>query len=238
MHKHGYFHRDVKPENILIKDDHLKLADFGSCRLINTTPPYTEYISTRWYRAPECILTNGDYSSKMDMWSAGCVFYEIMTLRPLFPGTDEFDQISKIHECLGTPSKELLQRFVENRNKHIPFDFEPKTGTGFQHNLKHASSGFTDLLKALLVYNPDARLIAKGALKHPYFREFREAEQRVIAQNNARRQRHPSQASYVSLPSIATTMNPLYRYGVNPPLAASNTGTAVMVLFFYEDRKP
>ncbi|KAI6655978.1 MAPK/MAK/MRK overlapping kinase isoform X3 [Oopsacas minuta] len=228
MHKYGYFHRDVKPENILIKDDQLKLADFGSCRLINTTPPYTEYISTRWYRAPECILTNGDYSSKMDMWSAGCVFYEIMTLRPLFPGTDEFDQINKIHDCLGTPSKELLQTFVENRNKHIPFDFEPKTGTGFQHNLKHASSGFVDLLKALLVYDPNERLVAKAALKHPYFREFREAEQRIIAQNNARRQKHAtSQSSYVSLPTISASFNPLYRYAANPCLASSTSSQAM-----------
>ena len=69
--------RDIKPENILIIDECLKLADFGSCRGIYSKQPYTEYISTRWYRAPECLLTDGYYTQKMDMWGVGCVFFEV-----------------------------------------------------------------------------------------------------------------------------------------------------------------
>ena len=98
MHKKGIFHRDIKPENILIESSTdvgrgLKLADFGSCRGIYSKQPYTEYISTRWYRAPECLLTDGYYGPEMDLWGAGCVMFEITGLYPLFPGNNEIDQV-------------------------------------------------------------------------------------------------------------------------------------------------
>jgi serine/threonine protein kinase len=129
MHRNGIFHRDIKPENILIADDVLKLADFGSCRGIYSKQPYTEYISTRWYRAPECLLTDGYYNYKMDLWGVGCVFFEIVSLYPLFPGTNELDQIHKIHNILGTPPPDVLDKFKKHAT-HMELNFPVKEGSG------------------------------------------------------------------------------------------------------------
>lgn len=108
IHRKGLFHRDIKPENILLKGDIVKLADFGSCKGIYAKHPFTEYVSTRWYRSPECLITDGCYNFKMDIWGLGCVFFETLTLFPLFPGDDELDQLVKIHQVLGTPSEAVM----------------------------------------------------------------------------------------------------------------------------------
>lgn len=177
MHRNGIFHRDIKPENILIKDDQLKLADFGSCRGIYSKQPFTEYISTRWYRAPECLLTDGFYSYKMDIWGLGCVFFEIMSLYPLFPGTNELDQVAKIHQIMGTPGPELLAVF-QKKSSHMDFNFPPQEGTGLEKMLSHVTPECIDLLYKLLAYKPDDRVSARQALRHVHFRELREAEKR------------------------------------------------------------
>jgi len=175
MHSKGIFHRDIKPENILIINDHVKLADLGSCRGTKGEHPYTEYISTRWYRSPECLLTDGYYDQMMDIWGAGCVMYEIMTLVPLFPGKNELDMIHRIHNVLGTPPQEILNRFKSHAS-HMEFNFPQKSGTGLEKLLPHASADCIDLLKQLLTYDPERRITAEQVLKHEYFRELVEAE--------------------------------------------------------------
>lgn len=113
VHKHGFFHRDVKPENILVSKCRrpesihsmffVKLADFGLSREKSGNPPFTSYVSTRWYRSPEVILRANQYGSPMDIWAFGAVAFEIATLRPLFPGNTEIDQMHKICEIIGSP---------------------------------------------------------------------------------------------------------------------------------------
>ena len=102
----GFFHRDLKPENLLCNgSDLVKIADFGLAREIRSRPPYTDYVSTRWYRAPEILLRSTSYSSPIDIWAVGCIAAECYTLRPLFPGSSEIDQLFKICGVLGTPTK-------------------------------------------------------------------------------------------------------------------------------------
>uniref|UniRef100_A0A8D1IWS2 non-specific serine/threonine protein kinase n=1 Tax=Sus scrofa TaxID=9823 RepID=A0A8D1IWS2_PIG len=114
IHKHGFFHRDLKPENLLCMGPELvKIADFGLAREIRSRPPYTDYVSTRWYRAPEVLLRSTNYSSPIDIWAVGCIMAEVYTLRPLFPGASEIDTIFKICQVLGTPKKALRYPYFQ-----------------------------------------------------------------------------------------------------------------------------
>lgn len=171
MHMRGIFHRDIKPENILINSrsdlNHgLKLADFGSCRGIYSKKPYTEYISTRWYRAPECLMTDGYYGPEMDIWGAGCVFFEITSLYPLFPGTNELDQIERIHKVLGTTPSHVLRKFKRNGATHVDFNFPHQNGIGIGHLINHAPKASVELMMKMLLHDPIERISAREALAH------------------------------------------------------------------------
>ena len=176
MHRNGIFHRDIKPENILLRNNKVKLADLGSCKGMYSKPPFTEYISTRWYRSPECLLTDGYYNYKMDIWGLGCVFFEILTLVPLFPGDDEIDEVNKINYILGSPSDELFEKFVKNSAHRNEFNFEFQKGIGIQRYLTHVSPNVIDLISKMLIYDPDKRPTAKECLNHECFKDLIEQE--------------------------------------------------------------
>ncbi len=131
-----------------------------------------EYISTRWYRPPECLLTDGYYNHKMDVWGVGCVFFEILSLFPLFPGNNEKDQIHKIHNILGTPSPDVIAYFQKHAT-NIDFNFPHVVGTGIAKLIPHISPECQDFISKLLIYNPDERLTTRQAVNHPYMKELR-----------------------------------------------------------------
>ncbi|KXS10484.1 kinase-like protein [Gonapodya prolifera JEL478] len=160
MHGKGIFHRDVKPENILIHGPIAKIADFGSCHGVYSRPPFTEYIATRWYRSPECLLSSGLYSSPLDIWSAGCVLFELVARVPLFPGSNELDQLHRIHNVLGTPEPKVVKKLVGSGKGAVErgkLEFGKKERTGIRRLVPQASDVCVDLIARLLKYDPDER---------------------------------------------------------------------------------
>lgn len=152
-HIESIFHRDMKPENLLITQNLVvKLADFGLATDIKklTRTPYTDYVSTRWYRAPEVLLKSSNYSFQIDLWAVGTIFAELITLNPLFPGQSEIDQLFRIFKVLGTPSTtkktySILQpNFINSKSNtnslppitnHIGIGGEWKDGIKLAHKM-------------------------------------------------------------------------------------------------------
>ncbi|XP_039029942.1 cyclin-dependent kinase F-4-like isoform X2 [Hibiscus syriacus] len=168
MHQRGYFHRDLKPENLLVSKDIIKIADFGLAREINSHPPYTEYVSTRWYRAPEVLLQSYIYTSIVDMWAMGAIMAELFTLRPLFPGTSEADEIYKICSVIGTPTKESWPDGLDLASA-INYQFPQFDGVHLSALIPSASNDAISLITSLCSWDPCKRPTAAEALQHPFF---------------------------------------------------------------------
>ncbi|PNS97280.1 hypothetical protein POPTR_016G012801v4 [Populus trichocarpa] len=169
MHQKGYFHRDLKPENLLVTEDVVKIADFGLAREIDSQPPYTQYVSTRWYRAPEVMLRSDCYSSKVDMWAMGAIMAELFTLRPLFPGTNEGNQMYRICSVFGTPTIDSWADGI-HLARTLNYQFPNFDGVQLSALIPSASEEAIDLISMLCSWNPCNRPTAEEALKHPFFR--------------------------------------------------------------------
>lgn len=168
VHKNGFFHRDLKPENLLWADDLLKIADFGLAREIRSRPPYTEYISTRWYRAPEIVLRHEFYNSPVDIWAIGTIMAELYNGHPLFNGTSETDQLFKICSILGSPTVSNWHDGVKLAQK-MGIKLPNATPQPLSTVIPNASPEAIDLLTQLLRFDPVKRPSATQALSHPFF---------------------------------------------------------------------
>eukprot|EP01090_Pellita_catalonica_P007338 TRINITY_DN17920_c0_g1_i1.p1 TRINITY_DN17920_c0_g1~~TRINITY_DN17920_c0_g1_i1.p1 ORF type:complete len:328 (-),score=42.35 TRINITY_DN17920_c0_g1_i1:683-1666(-) len=168
-HSHRVLHRDLKPQNLLIdKNGVLKLADFGLARAFGVPiRTYTHEVVTQWYRAPEILMGQSRYSTPIDVWSIGCIFAEIVSKQPLFPGDSEIDQIYKIAMVLGTPHDQDWPGVTELPAYPAGFpNWRPKNLATL---LPRLDSDGIDLLQKMLKYVPSERISAKAAMNHPYF---------------------------------------------------------------------
>ncbi|CAP38832.2 Protein CBR-DYF-5 [Caenorhabditis briggsae] len=182
MHKNGFFHRDMKPENIMCNGTELvKIADFGLAREIRSKPPYTDYVSTRWYRAPEILLRSTSYNSPIDIWALGCIMAELYMLRPLFPGTSEMDQLFKIISILGTPNKDDWAEGYQLASA-MNFRFQQVVATPMEQVVNTISKEGMKLMMDMMLWNPEKRPNANQSLKYKYFQVSEKLGAPVVSQ--------------------------------------------------------
>lgn len=170
-HSRRVLHRDLKLQNLLVnKDGVIKLADFGLAR--NMSLPlrvYTKEVVTLWYRAPEILLGSELYGPSVDVWSLGCIFYEMLTKKVLFSGDSEIDQLFKTFKILGTPNESQWSDLSKLPYYKTNFPKWPRQNL---KKLLNDNDEAADLLGKMLIYDPFERVSAQDAMRHSYFDEF------------------------------------------------------------------
>ncbi|KAL0647494.1 hypothetical protein Bca4012_045785 [Brassica carinata] len=188
IHTANVFHRDLKPKNILANADcKLKICDFGLARVaFNDTPTaifWTDYVATRWYRAPElCGSFFSKYTPAIDIWSIGCIFAELLTGKPLFPGKNVVHQLDLMTDMLGTPSAEAIGRVRNEKARRYLSSMRKKKPIPFTHKFPHADPLALRLLEKMLSFEPKDRPTAEEALADPYFKGLAKVEREPSAQ--------------------------------------------------------
>jgi serine/threonine protein kinase len=178
VHSAGILHRDLKPRNLLVNSNcDLKICDFGLSRAdipeLYNAGAMTDYISTRWYRAPELLLGSEYYSTAVDMWSIGCILAELLLRKPFLPGTDTENQLDLVVAMIGKPPQSYITKYSGGKLAEV---FSAIPGSENSGNFDETFSGMdtnaVDLLKKMLLWDPEERISIADSLKHPYMVEL------------------------------------------------------------------
>ncbi|PWZ01542.1 Pkinase-domain-containing protein [Testicularia cyperi] len=181
MHCADVIHRDLKPSNILLNANcDLKVCDFGLARSVLTadqdTGFMTEYVATRWYRAPEIMLTFKQYTKAIDVWAVGCILAEMLSGKPLFPGRDYHQQLSYILDVLGTPTLEEFNNINSRRSRDYIRSMPFRKRKDFRALFPKATPEAIDFLEKTLTFDPRNRITVEQCLEHPYLSAYHDPD--------------------------------------------------------------
>ncbi|CAN7062155.1 hypothetical protein Bca4012_095698 [Brassica carinata] len=166
IHSANVLHRDLKPSNILLNaNGELKICDFGLARVASDA--MTEYVGTRWYRAPELLLNSSAYTSAIDVWSVGCIFFQMLTRTPLFPGGNRDHQLRLILELIGSPTEDDIGSLNESAKQYLR-TFPRFDRQSFFVKFREVSFSALSLLEKMLKFDPRKRISVEDALADPY----------------------------------------------------------------------
>lgn len=178
IHSGGVIHRDLKPRNLLVNSNcDLKICDYGLARMCRPngdphTCAMTEYVCTRWYRAPEVLCSWQDYGKEIDIWSVGCIFAEMLRRKPAFPGKNTQHQLQLIISSVGTPSSDVLRRIPNEKCRKFIESLPDCQPVAFSETYNEASAEAIDVLEKTLAFAPLKRVTVEEALELPYLAQL------------------------------------------------------------------
>lgn len=187
IHSANVIHRDLKPSNLLLNTTcDLKICDFGLARVADPTHDHTgfltEYVATRWYRAPEIMLNSKGYTKSIDIWSVGCILAEMISNRPIFPGKHYLDQLNHILGVLGSPSREDLNCIINDKARAYLVSLPEKRQVPWSSLYARADEKALNLLDKMLTFNPNKRISVEDALAHPYLDQYYDPADEPVAE--------------------------------------------------------